>query len=391
MLPKKGQQGFQSEQVVTYSQAKKICREYKITSERFWMKFARKNKKIMKIPVHPPSTYSKQWKGWKSFHGIKIHSTWTINDWVSYETARKFVNNLKLDCKKDFEKWLRLNELPNKHPHSPSSVYKNRGWKSWSYYLGHGKLSSWDITQQLVSYKEAKKYVRKMKITTKQQWVDHIRVGKKPRYIPSRPDASYKKEWKSWGDFMGVRSLYSRFRKFRTYAESKKYAQSLKLVSSKVWFKRGKQKKIPFDIPSNPSGTYKKEWEGWGVFLGNGIIGVIDAHKYYFPLSKIREIINQNNIKNYSQYDKFRRAHPEFKGKLPTTPLRQYGFTEWKEFFGFEPQRGKEFMTFEEAKEWARKSGITSSIQWQKAELPLKMPRHPRQTYSEERITKFTL
>ena len=56
------------------------------------------------------------------------------------------------------------------------------------------------------------------------------------------------------------------FGNWRPYEEAKKYAQSLKLKSSIEWSAQTKSKDFPKDIPVSPGSSYKKEFEGYGVF-----------------------------------------------------------------------------------------------------------------------------
>ena len=56
------------------------------------------------------------------------------------------------------------------------------------------------------------------------------------------------------------------------FCEARAYMHTLKLQSQAIWNKYKKNKLIPFDIPTNPSETYKSEWKGWGDFLGTGRI-----------------------------------------------------------------------------------------------------------------------
>lgn len=47
-----------------------------------------------------------------------------------------------------------------------------------------------------------------------------------------------------------------------------KYASSLKLKSREEWKDHKNSSNFPKDIPKDPQTTYKKQFEGWGDFLG---------------------------------------------------------------------------------------------------------------------------
>ncbi len=63
--------------------------------------------------------------------------------------------------------------------------------------------------------------------------------------------------------------MQSNLRKYRSYDQAKKYAQSLKLKNRKEWSQHTKSKNFPKDIPVDPDRTYKKKFEGMKIFLGN--------------------------------------------------------------------------------------------------------------------------
>jgi DNA-binding transcriptional MerR regulator len=235
-----------------------------------------------------------------------------------------------------------------------------------------------------VSYKKASQYAKKSKIKTKRQWALHVKSGTKPSFIPARPDHVYKKSgWDSWVKFFGKLDFHSRHRNFRSYKQCKKYAISLKLENSKEWRVLYKKRRIPLDIPCNPYQTFK-EFEGWGIFLGTGIVSVNRARENYLPLKDIREILKLNNVTNSNQYINFLREHKEFKYKMPFVPTRAFPkVNSWTDFFGFKPIRNrKNFVSFEEAKQWAREHGIKSATEWNRTKLPENIPSSPSKVYA---------
>jgi hypothetical protein len=46
------------------------------------------------------------------------------------------------------------------------------------------------------SFKEARKFARSLKLSGRKEWREYIKSGQKPDDIPSKPDGTYKKEWK---------------------------------------------------------------------------------------------------------------------------------------------------------------------------------------------------
>ena len=243
-------------------------------------------------------------------------------NWVSYEVARKYISKFKFKSALDYKIYLRTHKLPKNHPRVPQLIYGEKGeWKGYTEFLGHGNLTSNQIHDMLLSYDECVKFIRKKGITVKKNWLKFAVSKDRPIKVPRHPDKAYKKtgDWKSWGDFFGEHNRRNRYRNFRPYEESKKFAQSLNLKNTEDWFKACRDGKVPYDIPSSAIRIYRDEWEGWGVFLGTG---------------------NKNN----------RTAR-------------------------------ETFMSFEEAKKWARESGIKSASQWKKSKLPLNIPKTPEFIY----------
>ncbi len=99
--------------------------------------------------------------------------------------------------------------------------------------------------------------------------VSAYKVQKFSKGYSCKSNRTYKKEFKGYGDFLGTGTIASFLRKYRSYDQAKKYAQSLKLKGIKEWFQHTKSKNFPKDIPAAPYQTYKKEFEGMKIFLGN--------------------------------------------------------------------------------------------------------------------------
>lgn len=52
----------------------------------------------------------------------------------------------------------------------------------------------------LYTYEECQEAVRKLNIRTKKEYGHHCESGKDPR-LPTNPDHTYQKDWKSWVNF----------------------------------------------------------------------------------------------------------------------------------------------------------------------------------------------
>ena len=86
----------------------------------------------------------------------------------------------------------------------------------------------------------------------------------------------------------------------------------------------------PDDIPSNPNLEYEKEWEGWGIFLGTGIISPQVISKNYLPMREalpiFRSLAKKYDLIGRSDWNRFARTHKNEleKLKLPPSPWQSY-------------------------------------------------------------------
>ena len=97
------------------------------------------------IPVVPMRTYlGKGWKGMRDWLGVeKLDNFQRSKQFLSFDEARKWVRKLGL---KSFSEWRHFAKAgmdgkptkPDSIPASPYGIYKNRGWISWSDWLGNG-------------------------------------------------------------------------------------------------------------------------------------------------------------------------------------------------------------------------------------------------------------
>lgn len=130
--------------------------------------------------------------------------------WRKFEDARSYVRQLKL---KKIDEWFLCCEgeiaagpLPPDIPELPDLVYKGKGWVSWKNWLGLGIQRKRDW----LPFKKARTFARKLQLKSQKDWFKYVKGDlpakrEKPENIPACPNITYKKEWISWGDFLGNR------------------------------------------------------------------------------------------------------------------------------------------------------------------------------------------
>jgi len=115
------------------------------------------------------------------------------------------------------------------------------------------------VKKQFRSFEESKKFVHTLGIKNQREWTTYCKSGNKSDDIPTTPARSYKKDWKSWGDWLGTGTVQTQQRNYLSYQESKNIVHSLGLKTRKDWNDAVKTGKIPNNIPHNPWHVYSKE------------------------------------------------------------------------------------------------------------------------------------
>jgi hypothetical protein len=208
--------------------------------------------------------------------------------WRPFEEARKFVHSLNLKSEKYWKEYKNSGKKPDDIPGSPRTVYKKE-WKGLGDWLGTGSISPSD--RKFRKYEEARKFARKLNFKNKFEWADYVKLRKHPIDIPNDPGKSYKnKGWKGWGDFLGTGNIgpkeeHERIRKFE---EAREFVRSLKLASQTYWKKYCKSGKKPDDIPALPERSYKKDWKGYGDWLGTGNISQKELSEKLLPIKEAK-------------------------------------------------------------------------------------------------------
>ena len=105
-------------------------------------------------------------------------------------------------------------------------------------------------------------------------------------------------------------------KKWRPFEEAREFVRSLDLKNENEWRVYSKSRKRPDYIPAGPARTYKKEWKGWGDWLGTGYIANRDR-KYLPPIEakiEARKIAKKLGIKTVKDWTDAYKA-----GKIPDT------------------------------------------------------------------------
>ena len=312
-----------------FKEARKFVRSLKLKSNKKWRVYCRSGKRPADIPTNPNRMYKKEWVSWGDWFGTGTIALYYIK-YRQFKEARKFVHSLKLKNQSDWREYTKSGKKPADIPSDPNVVYKNKGWKNMGDWTGTGNLSAKEMSKGYRSFENARKFARKLGLKNREEWMRYCKSGKKPDDIPTSPRGSYK-EFKDWGDFLGT-GIIGRFTKSntRSFKQTRKFVKALKMKGQNDWFEYCKSGKKPSDIPSNPQFNYKKEWKGWGDFLGTGNISNRDLPFLPWSEAKIeyKRIAKKYGLKNRADWLRFTKTDEYKKTNLskilPIYPERVY-------------------------------------------------------------------
>jgi len=134
---------------------------------------------------------------------IKIWEKLAKAEWLTYEEARNYVRQKKLDGKEDYAAFAKSDAKPKDIPSSPYKTYKNKGWISWGDFLGTGRIANQN--RVYLEFEEAREYARGLGLKSSVEWFKKSKDGLIPNNIPKNPRRKYKdKGWKGYKDWLGT-------------------------------------------------------------------------------------------------------------------------------------------------------------------------------------------
>ncbi len=236
---------------------------------------------------------------------------------MGFDDARKFAQGLGLKSSTEWYRYWKSNEQPKNVSSRPDHVYKNKGWNGWGDFLGSGR------TRDFRSFEDARKFSQSLELKSSTEWITYCKLGKKPDDIPTTPSKTYKKDWVSWGDWLGTGKATS-----ISFVEARKFVHALGLKSVTEWNKYCNSNEQSNDISSRPDYVYKnKGWVSWGNWLGTGRIATKVQSLQWLPFEDAKKIIHElaqkYNLKNFSDWNEFVKSG-KLPKNIPTNPATAY-------------------------------------------------------------------
>ena len=249
---------------------------------------------------------------------------------MTYTSARQFIIKQKVTTKNQFQVWSSSKKRPKAFPSNPRMTYKNE-WKGWGHFLGTGRVQT--QRKMFMSYNSARQFIKKQKVTTKNQFQVWSSSKKRPDNFPSNPRSKYEQQWKGWGHFLSTGRTPENRKNFMSYKKAQQIIKKQKIQSKPMFEKWSRTKKRPDNFPSNPGMTYKKQWKGWGYFLGTG--RTAEKRKNFINYKKAQQLIRKQKIQSKPMFEKWSRTKKR-PDNFPSNPHQVYfkNWKGWKSFLG---------------------------------------------------------
>jgi superfamily II DNA or RNA helicase len=306
---------------------------------------------------------------------------------LPFKEARNFVHTLRLKGKTGWTDYIKSGNKPTDIPSNPDNYYKGQ-WQSWGDWFGTGTIAPKDRVYR--RFEDSRIYVHSLGLRSISEWRKYCKSGGKPEDIPANPSNGYKKEWKDWGDWLGTGRIANQKKIYRPFVEARKFVQSLELKSAKRdWTAYCTSGQKPIDIPSGPDDVYKKEWKGWGDWIGTGYIS---SHKRtYRSFQEARQHTQSLGLNSENEWKQYCRSGKK-PSDIPNAPSAVYK-SKWKGMgdwlgTGFVALSRRKYRPFQEARQFVHSLGLMNRDSWiefcEGKNKPSDIPNKPNHVYGSE-------
>lgn len=188
------------------------------------------------------------------------------------------------------------------------------------------------------------------------------------------------------------------FQSWRPFEEARTFVHSLGLKNKKEWEQWMKMGERPSDIPAAPERIYKKEFLGYGDWLGTGAPRKRKPARTqtYLSFEEARAYVHSFGFARFEDYRAWSKsdARPD---NIPGDPYHHYKDKGWRgvgDWLGSDQRQrifdvdGTAFRPFEEAREFARKLRLQGQAEWlaatQAPDWPKDIPVKPEVRYRDQ-------
>lgn len=244
----------------SFEDAREFAHSLKLNYFSDWKSYCKLSKKQKDIPNYPNIVYKKEWIGWGDWLGTGRIAN-QKRTYSSFNEAKKFVRKLKISSQTEwFNKYCKSGNKPADIPSNVQHIYKKE-WKGWGDFIGTGNVAPKD--REFRAFEDARRIVIKLKFKNRNDWKKFVKSKNFPSDLPKDPTISYKKEWKTWGDFLGTGTIQNQKRKYLSKLDAQKIvhkiAKKYNIRTYEDWKLAVKKGLIPDNIPATPWSIYSKE------------------------------------------------------------------------------------------------------------------------------------
>jgi 3-mercaptopyruvate sulfurtransferase SseA len=312
-----------------FEEARVFVHKLNLKGEKDWRIYCKTGQKPEDIPSAPSQVYKQdEWKGWGDWFGSGSVANY-LREYKSFEEARAFVHKLNLKSQKEWQAYCKSGLKPDDIPAAPVNTYNQVGWKGMGDWLGTGSIAS--FLREYRPFEEARDFVHKLNLKSREEWQEYYKSGQKPEDIPAAPNRTYEKVgWKGMGDWLGSGTVASRLKEYRPFEEARDFVHKLKLKSQKEWQAYCKSGLKPDDIPTKPDKTYKKNgWKGLGDWLGSGTVAA--RFREYKSFVDAKEFVHKLKLNSQNEWRDYCKSgqKPE---DIPANPNQVYKQEGWNGF-----------------------------------------------------------
>jgi superfamily II DNA or RNA helicase len=297
--------------IVTLNELKKFISKTDIDTAKKYRAFAKSSNFPSNFPRVPNEHYKDEWIDWYDLFGKKRPP-----EYVTLNELKEYISKTDIDS---INKWLafgKLKDFPDNFPKNPDVYYKDE-WIDWYDLFGKKR------PPEYVTLNELKEQISKTNIDSSTKYFKFAKSEGFPSNFPRNPHIHYKDEWVDWYDFLGVFNP----KNYRTFEETRAFAQGSEINTMKEWERAYLQKKIPRDLPKNPNTFYKDEYiDAWDFF---GKANPVN----YVSLNELKEYISKTDIDSSSKYMEFAKSK-DFPSRFPKKP-HIYFKDEWVDWYDF--------------------------------------------------------
>ena len=180
---------------------------------------------------------------------------------------------------------------------------------------------------------------------------------------------------------------------YRSFQSARKFAQKLGLKSRDEWIAHCKLGNNPEDIPVSAGSIYKKDFKGWGDFLGSGNVKPGDVQSRSFE--EARKFARSLKLKGGKEWIAHCKSgnNPD---DIPSHPDRTYKNKGWNgmgDWLGngtvaSKNMKGEVFLSFEKARKFVRKLKLKNTTAWNEyrksGNKPDNIPSTPNMVYKND-------